>query len=87
MAAKDKTEIAKALAAFTEAGLSVISPLILLLIIAKLCVEWFGWSEKVIVGAIILGAVCGVYNMFTSLYKMAVKNKKRKDSETEDKDG
>ena len=86
MASKNKSEMAKALASFTEAGLSVISPLILLLIIAKLCVRWFEWSEWVVVGAIVLGAICGVYNMFTSIYKLAVKNKKKKESEAGEKD-
>lgn len=85
MASKGKAEVSKALVAVMDAGLSVISPLVLLLIAAKLCVDWFGWSEKVIIGAIVLGAVCGVYNMFTSIYKLAVKNKKKK--ETGEKDG
>ncbi|MBE7064320.1 MAG: hypothetical protein E7384_00675 [Ruminococcaceae bacterium] len=84
MANKDRREIAKAVIAVTEAGISVLSPLALLLIGAKLCVKYFGWSEKVVVGAIVLGAVCGVYNMFTSIYKLAVKNKKKK--ETGEKD-
>ena len=83
MASKDRREIAKAVVAVTDAGISVLSPLVLLLIAAKLCVSWFGWSEAVVVWAIILGAVCGVYNMFTSIYRLAVKKKKK--TETEDK--
>ena len=83
MADKDRIEVAKAVVAVTEAGLSVLSPLVLLLIVAKLCVKHFGWSEKVIVWAIVLGAICGVYNMFSSLYKLAVKKKK---THEEDKD-
>ena len=83
MADKDRREVAKAVVAVTEAGLSVLSPLALLLIAAKLCVKYFGWSEKVVVWAIVLGAICGVYNMFSSLYKLAVKKKK---THEEDKD-
>lgn len=85
MAAKDRREMAKAVVAVTDAGISVVSPIILLVIAAKLCVKWFGWSEYVVVGAIVLGAICGVYNMFTSIYKLAVRKKKKNSEKTEEK--
>ena len=72
---KDKYEVAKAFATVTQAGLSVISPLIIFLIISRILVKNFGWSEKTVVIAIVLGVICGIYNMFITIYKTAVKKK------------
>lgn len=70
---RDRHEVAKAFATVTQAGLSVISPLIIFLIIAKILVNNFGWTEKTIIFAIVFGVICGVYNMFMTIYKTAVK--------------
>ena len=66
---KNNKQLGKALASFTQVGLSVISPIIACIIIGKFLKDQFGWPDFVIVISIVVGTVSGFVNMITFLLK------------------
>lgn len=67
------TEVHKALATFSQVSLSVLSPIVACLIIAKLFVDKLGWPDYVIVIGIALGAVSGLYSMIKLVLSLTKK--------------
>ena len=56
-------DIGKALTAFSQVALTVLSPIAACLVLGKLAVDKLGLPQYVIVIAIILGAISGFYSM------------------------
>lgn len=58
-------DIMKALAAFSQVSISVLSPIILCIILGRLATDKLGFPDFVMVIAIVLGAISGFYSMIT----------------------
>ena len=68
MKKRERFNIAVALTAVTQAGLSVLVPIGILVFFAKFLIEKFSFSDKMMLGAIVLGVLSGFYNMIKYIY-------------------
>ena len=67
---KENFKIAVALTSIMQAGLSVLVPPFLLYYFAKFLINKFGFSDRLIIFAIVLGVLSGFYNMFKFLHSI-----------------
>lgn len=74
---KKSFEIAKAITSITQAGLSVIIPVGLMIWLARFLIKKFFLPEFIMIIAIVLGVASGFYNMMKNLF-LLTKNKEDK---------
>ncbi len=65
---RSRIRIINGLIAVTQAGLTMVISMAVSMGLAKLCMNWFGWGDWCMVVGIIVGALAGVYGMFSYLY-------------------
>jgi len=71
---KDNFKIVVAITSITQAGLSVLVPILLMGLLAKFLINKFGFTDKIMVFAIIFGVICGFYNMIKYIHSTINRN-------------
>ena len=68
MERRERFKIAVAFTSVMQAGLSAVTPPVIMVLLAKFLVKKFGLSDKIVLFAVIFGVLCGFYSMIKYIY-------------------